>query len=179
MIAALSTVLFVVLVILSSFITNLFFSPTDDTSSQTGYHSYWYSSWAYSYDVGGDLIRTVLGIIQDETGDLFDANELLASRSASIPFRQPEPPGLVRRLFQRFLLGLPVVGVGSLIHMLSWTMLTPVHWLARFRGSRNRRGSGSRDTAAIILVLLIIVGAARWVLPFLLLVWTYNSGHIS
>ncbi|EIM92607.1 uncharacterized protein STEHIDRAFT_164856 [Stereum hirsutum FP-91666 SS1] len=141
----------------------MFFSPTDDTSAQTGYHSYWYSSWAYSYDVGGDLIRTALGIIQDETGDLFDADKLFSSSSsAGIPFRQPPPPpGLIRRLFQRFLLGLPVVGVGSLVHMLSWTMLTPVHWLARFRGSRNRRGSGSRDTAAIILVLLIIAGAAR------------------
>lgn len=160
-IAAISTALFVVLVILSSFITTIFFSPTADGSSETSYYTSWYS-WTYSYDVGRDLVRTVLGIIQEEAGDLFDTNTLVNSRSsARILFQEPStPPGLIRRLFQRFLLGLPVVGVGSLIHMASFTLLTPLHWLSRFRGGRNRR-SGSRDTAAIILVIAIVVGAAR------------------
>lgn len=68
----------------------------------------------------------------------------------------------MKRLLRRFVLGLPVVGAGSLVHMLlSLPLLTPVHWLARFRGGRSRRNSSSRDAAAVVIIILLIVGVAR------------------
>ena len=58
-------------------------------------------------------------------------------------------------------LGLPLVGAGSLVHMrLSLPLLGPLHWLARYRGNRTRRGE-SRDAAAVVVIVLLLVGAAR------------------
>ncbi|KAK0506349.1 hypothetical protein EDD18DRAFT_1123013 [Armillaria luteobubalina] len=75
--------------------------------------------------------------------------------------REPSPPGVLRNVIQRFLLGLPLIGAGSLIHMfLSLPFLGPLHWLARYRGNR-RRNNNSRDITALIIIALIIVGAAR------------------
>lgn len=54
-----------------------------------------------------------------------------------------------------------MVGAGSLVHMLlSAPLLGPLQWLARQRGSRRRRDQ-SRDIAAIIILALIVAGAAR------------------
>ncbi|ETW87406.1 hypothetical protein HETIRDRAFT_469399 [Heterobasidion irregulare TC 32-1] len=159
-IAALSTVFFVLLVLASSTITTTFISAFDDTYDSEPSYSYWSLSsyWYNPIDVGHDLVRVGLRIIQDESGGLFDADTLFSTRAqAEGSLEPPSPPGIMKRLLRRFVLGLPVVGAGSLVHMLlSLPLLTPVHWLARFRGGRSRRNSGSRDTAAVVIIILLI-----------------------
>jgi len=155
-----SAILFTSLVMMSSFLTTFFVSSTDEPSS------YWYSFYVSPVEVVGDLVRASFRIFQDEGGILEDIllSKISPTDSTIRPPAPPtdsKPPGVVKRLIQRFLLGLPVVGAGSLVQMLfSLPFIGPVHWLARYRGSRNRRGS-SRDLAAIVIVGLIIIGALR------------------
>jgi hypothetical protein len=79
-----------------------------------------------------------------------------------VPVPSP-PPGVLKRFIRRFILGLPLVGASSLVQMLlSFGALGPVQWIARYRGSRNRRNSDSRDIAAIIIISLLLVGAVRY-----------------
>ena len=79
-------------------------------------------------------------------------------------------PGiLLGKLVKKFILGLPLVGIGSLIQMiLSMPILGPVHWIARYRSSRGRRGS-SREMTAIIVVGLMLIGAVRFIYQPLIL----------
>ena len=155
-----SAMLFTSLVMMSSFLTTFFVTSADEPSS------YWYSFYVSPIEVVGDLVRASFRIFQDEGGILedillskFSPTESARRRPASPS--DSKPPGVVKRFIQRFLLGLPVVGAGSLVHMLlSLPFIGPVHWLARYRGSRNRRGN-SRDLAAIVIVGLIIIGALR------------------
>ena len=155
-----SAMLFTSLVMMSSFLTTFFVTSADEPSY------YWYSFYVSPIEVVGDLVRASFRIFQDEGGILEDIllSKLFPTESAR---RRPaslsdsKPPGVVKRFIRRFLLGLPVVGAGSLVHMLlSLPFIGPVHWLARYRGSRNRRGN-SRDLAAIVIVGLIIIGALR------------------
>ena len=72
---------------------------------------------------------------------------------------------MLMRFVRRFLLGLPMVGAGSLVQML-FTVggLGPIQWLARSRARSRRNGRGNAtDTAALILVALLLIGALRWV----------------
>lgn len=156
-VGAVSSVLFTLLVLCSSFVTTYFLSSLED-SPVDGY--YYVSFWPY--DVVRDIVRAAIRIMQDQDAILDDT--LVGGRirrprpSTPIPMK---PPGLLKRLAQRFLLGLPVVGAGSLVHMLL-SMPFPIGWLARYRATRSRRGGG--DLATIVIVVLIIVGAARTLL---------------
>ena len=150
----------------SSFLTTTFISPFDEPSSydsspiyiSTGW-GYW--SWTNPFSVGRDLVRAALRIIQDETGGLFDP-DAFSSLSAPESAATLSNPGIVWRFVRRCILGLPVVGAASIIHMLlSLPLLGPLQWIARSRGNRGRRGSGSADTAAIVIILLLAVGALR------------------
>lgn len=94
--------------------------------------------WGYydPWEVARDLVRAAIRILKDEP--LFDESIFRSVRSAAEGMRdgaETAPPaemGLVGRLLRRFVLGLPVVGAGSLIHMLlSFPLLGPVQWLAR------------------------------------------------
>lgn len=105
--------------------------------------------------------------MQDQDSIISDSFLSASSRrrtsNPTMPTPRP-PPGIVRRLIHRFVLGLPIVGASSLVHMLlSMPLIGPVHWLARYRGNRNRRGN-SRDIAAILVIVLLVAGAARPVL---------------
>jgi len=152
----------------SSFLTTTFFSSSDSATSSSDYDFY-YPFWVNPFSVGRDLIRAALRIMQDESGGLLDPDVLF--RPTKSPYMQTPSseglqdsptPGLLRRLLWRFLLGLPVVGAGSVVHMLlSLPLLGHVQWLARFRGGRNRRSSGARDTAAVVIVVLLVIGALR------------------
>lgn len=129
---------------------------------------YYSSSFFYvsPFEVLHDLVRAALRIIQDEDlAAVFD-EALPRSRDGEAMMgaaREPSAPGVLRNVLQRFLLGLPLIGAGSLIHMfLSLPFLGPLHWLARYRGNR-RRNNNSRDITALIIIALIIVGAARLV----------------
>jgi hypothetical protein len=130
---------------------------------------YW--SWTNPYTVGRDLVRAALRIIQDETGGIFDPDLLLTpspapgaggGSSSSAGEELPSDPSFLWRFVRRFILGLPVVGAASLIHMLfSLPLLGPIQWIARSRGRRGRGSSGSRDTAAVVIILLLAIGALR------------------
>ena len=120
---------------------------------------YW--AWTNPYSVGRDLVRAALRIIQDETGGLFDP-DAFSSSTAPESAEAISSPSIVWRFVRRCILGLPVVGAASLIHMLfSLPLLGPLQWIARSRGNRGRRGSGSRDTAAVVIIFLLAIGALR------------------
>jgi len=134
--------------------------------SQSFYSSFYVSP----FTLAKDLIVAALRILKDEdTIGLFD--QVMNSKSSRstrgsdatetiIPTQAP-PRGLLMRLFRRFVLGLPMVGAGSLVWMLlSAPFLGPLQWLARQRGNR-RRNEQSRDIAAIVIVALLVMGAAR------------------
>ena len=111
--------------------------------------------------VGRDLVRAALRIIQDETGGLFDP-DAFSSSTAPGSAEVVSNPGILWRFVRRCILGLPVVGAASLVHMLfSLPLLGPLQWIARSRGNRGRRGNGSRDTAAVVIIFLLAVGALR------------------
>jgi len=170
-IATLSTVLFTALVYASSFLTTTLLSSLDDPSynsydsfsSSSAYFTwgggYW--TWTNPYTVGRDLVRAALRIIQDESGGVFGSDALLTSFASDDPETMPDH-SVVWRFIRRIILGLPVVGAISLIQMLfSLPFLGPIQWIARSRGNRGRRNSGSRDTAAVFIILLLAFGALR------------------
>ena len=120
---------------------------------------YW--AWTNPYSVGRDLVRAALRIIQDEAGGVFDS-EALFTPLAPDNVDTMLSHGLLWRFMRRFVLALPVVAAASLVHMLfSLPILGPVQWIARSRGNRGRRGSGSRDTAGVIVIILLGIGALR------------------
>ena len=153
--------LFTFLVMLASFITTFFMSSFEEPS----YWGFW--GVVTPYDVAHDLITAAYRVIKDgDSYGLFEDNTYASNRQRDLPLNGPfEIPvprksGLIWSFVRRFLLGLPVIGAGSIVHMLlSAPFLAPVHWLARYRGSRRR--NNSRDVAAIIVVGLLIVGVAR------------------
>jgi hypothetical protein len=159
-VGGISVLLFTFLVMLASFITTFFMSSFEEPS----YWGFW--GVVTPYDVAHDLITAAYRVIKDgDTYGLFEDNsDFPLDGPVDIPV--PRRSGLIWRFVRRFLLGLPVVGAGSVVHMLlSAPFLGPVHWLARYRGSRRR--NNSRDIAAIIVVGLLVVGIARWVVIFL------------
>lgn len=169
-IATLSTILFTALVYASSFLTTTLLSSLDDPSYNTydsftssSFYFTWgggYWSWTNPYTVGRDLVRAALRIIQDESDSVFGP-DLLTSFASDDPETMPNH-GAFWRFIRRIILGLPVVGAVSLIHMLfSLPLLGPLQWIARSRGNRGRRNNGSRDTAALVIILLLAIGALR------------------
>jgi hypothetical protein len=166
-VGGLSGIIFTCIVMLASFITTFFISVFEEPT-------YYYSPFSYvsPLDLAHDLITAALRILNegDIIGTFNDCVNATPSRrtrsttdsSPSVPKAGPTP-GLVKNFIRRFVLGLPMVGAGSLAHMLlSAPLLGPLHWLARQRGSRRRRDQ-SRDIAAMIIIVLIVVGAARFV----------------
>jgi hypothetical protein len=130
----------------------------------SSYGSYYYSSyWTSPYDVGKDLVRAALRILKEESGIIDEtlSNKVTKQATPLGPLTKNTSPGVLKTFFQRLLLGLPIVSAGSLVHMLlSFPLLGPVHWIARYRGNRGRRDN-TRDVAAVVIVVLLIVGAAR------------------
>jgi hypothetical protein len=165
-VGGLSAILFTCIVMLASFITTFFLSAFEEPT-------YYYSPFFYvsPLDLAQDLITATLRILKD--GDIigtFDEGVTVTSRTRStdsgpLISHKPRPkPSLVGGFIRRFILGIPMVGAGSLVHMLlSAPLLGPLQWLARQRGSRRRRDQ-SRDIAAVIIIVLIVVGAARFVI---------------
>ncbi|KAJ7169806.1 hypothetical protein C8R46DRAFT_1090077 [Mycena filopes] len=156
-VGAISAILFTVLVLLSSFVTTFFMSWFEEPSD-----TYYYGSgffWVSPVDVARDIIRAALRVLQDQDGD----NGLIFGQGDA-QFGSPAPrsePGLLMSFIRRFLLGLPMIGAGSIVHMLlSLPFISPVHSLARYRSSGRRRDS-SRDIVSLIIIGLVLVGAAR------------------
>jgi hypothetical protein len=163
-VGSISAVLFTMLVLLSSFITTFFMSWFEDPSDSYYYRSsiFGFGGFGFFYvspfDIARDIIRAALRILQDTDGEVFGHAD-----TQSDPHTPHSEPGLLMSLIRRFLLGLPIVGAGSVVHMLlSVPLLSPVHFLARYR-SNNRRRDSSRDIASLIIIGLVLVGAARFV----------------
>ncbi|KAF7347896.1 RING-CH-type domain-containing protein [Mycena venus] len=159
-VGALSAILFTMLVLLSSFITTFFMSWFEEPSDGYYYRSSWFFGPGFyftsPFDIARDIIRAALRILQDTDGEVFGHRD--TQTGSPIPHSEP---GLLKSFIRRFLLGLPIVGAGSVVHMLlSVGLLTPVHFLARYRSSNRRRESG-RDIASLIVIGLVLVGAAR------------------
>jgi hypothetical protein len=161
-IAAVSTIIFTLIVYVSSFVTAACISLFEQGVSEDSYISYYF----YPIDTFKDLVSSTLSILNDEFG-IIELREGSHHRSQNRPTPLlTEPDALMVRLVKKFLLGLPLVGIGSLIQMiLSMPFLGPVHWVARYRSSRGRRGS-SRDMTAIIVIVLMVIGALRFIYQF-------------
>lgn len=156
-IAAVSMILFTLIVYVSSFATAACLDLFEQGISE---ESYIFSYYFYPIDTFKDLVSSTLSILNDEFGIIELREGLHKSQHRPTPL-STEPDSLIVRLVKKFLLGLPLVGIGSLIQMiLSMPILGPVHWIARYRSSRGRRGS-SRDMTAIIIVGLMVIGALR------------------
>lgn len=117
------------------------------------------------FEVAQDLVTAAFRVLRD--GELVGTFEdPIFSRKSTTATKIPLPsrsPGILKRFIRRFILGLPLVGASSLVQMLlSVGALGPVQWIARYRGSRNRRNNNSRDIAALIIISLLLVGAARY-----------------
>ena len=159
-IAAVSAVIFALIVYVSSFVTTtclgLFEQGVSEDSSIFSYY-------LYPIDTFRDLVSSTLSILNDEFG-IIDQREgpRRGSQHRPIPLAT-KPDSFVVRLVKKFLLGLPLVGIGSLIQMiLSMPILGPIQWIARYRSSRSRRAS-TRDLTAIIVVGLMLIGALRFI----------------
>jgi hypothetical protein len=159
-VAAVSAVIFTLIVYASSFLTAACLGVFERGVSED---SYIFSSYFYPIDTFKDLVSSTLSILNDEFG-IIDQLKGPHPRSPSRPTPlTAEPDSFVVRLIKKFLLGLPLVGIASLIQMIiSMPILGPVHWIARYRSSRGRRGS-TRDMTAIIVVGLMIIGALRFI----------------
>lgn len=151
--------LFTILVMCSSYLTTYFMNSFDDYSSYGS--SYFFVS---PIDVGQDLIRAALRILRDQDAfPIEEAARMTTRLTRTDPAQPPSPPTFFSWFVRRFIIGLPMIGASSLVQMLlSLPLLGPVHWIARFRGSRSRRGN-STDVAAMIIVGLLIIGIARYV----------------
>lgn len=141
----------------SSYATTYFMNSFEDYSS-SGSSYYFFIS---PIDVGHDLIRAALRILRDQDAFPLEDNAPRLTRANPAPL--PSSPSFLKRFVRRFIIGLPMIGAGSVVHMLlSLPLLGPVHWIARFRGNRSRRGN-STDIAAMIILALLVVGIARQV----------------
>jgi len=159
-VGAFTSIFFTVLVLCASFITTYFMSVFEEPSFSYG--SY-YGSWhIFPYDVGKDLIRAALRILKDKDELIMDEEAYFTRPKVNVATVTAQvPPGLLKRLLRRFILGLPMVGAISVVQvLLSLPVVAPVHWLARYRGNRSRRGD-SRDVAAMVVIVVLFVGVAR------------------
>lgn len=177
-IGILTTTLFTILVYFASFIATYFIPPPpafplenyDEVQSSYRF-SFFYGYWISPFDVAKDLIRIMYRVLQDE--------DILLSTSSSpgytsplrstspLQYSPPAPPGFFGSLFRRIILGIPVVGVASLVQMLwSVSMLGPFHWMTRWRNMGGGTGTGSRrsrsrDIATLLILVAVIGGALR------------------
>ncbi|KAI0932069.1 hypothetical protein AcW1_000706 [Taiwanofungus camphoratus] len=149
-IAALSSVLFTIIVLCSSFVTTFILSSDSDSTLFS--YGFYYSP----LEVIQGLVKATIRIFVDDR--LLDESILHSRVTQPMSRVRPSstPPGFLKRLVRRFLLGLPVVGAGSIAHMLLSVPL-PFAWL-RFR---TQRGQGSRDLVALFIVATVLMGAAR------------------
>jgi len=158
-VGGLSGLLFTLLVMIASYITTFFISVFEAPS-------YYHPFYSGPFEVAQDLVTAAFRVMKD--GDMASILEdnIRQPSTTSTPTGAPivprPRPGIIIRFIQRFIIGLPLVGAGSLVHLLlSVQYLAPVQWLARYRGSRSRRNDGSRDIAALIVISLLVVGALR------------------
>lgn len=134
-----------------------------DDSSESYEDSYYYSSYHfYPFDLGKDLIRTALRFLKDKNELIMDEDAFFIEYANEAPDVARSPPGLFKRLLRRFILGLPMVGAISVVQILLSAMpiFSPMNWITRYRGNRNRRGD-TRDVAVMVVIALLLFGILR------------------
>ncbi|KAF8971408.1 hypothetical protein BDZ97DRAFT_1753228 [Flammula alnicola] len=153
-VGGLSGLLFTLIVMMASYVTTFFMAAFDEPT----YYNFFFVS---PIEVAQDLVTAAFRILRD--GQLLEDAATYTTAKGPIKASVPRPPpGFVKRFIRRFIIGLPLLGAGSIVQMLvSAQALGPVQWIARYRGSRNRRNSSSRDIAALIVISLLLVGAIR------------------
>jgi len=84
--------------------------------------------------------------------------------SQPTPYKMSDAqPGIIARLLRRFIMGLSVVGITSAVQWM-WSMsLTSFMRFGSFRGLRDRR-SRERSALSLIIIAIVIAGAARTLL---------------
>lgn len=159
-VGGLSGLLFTLLVMTASYITTFFISAFETPS----YYHPFYSS---PFEVAQDLVTAAFRVMKDgDMASILEDNirQPSTTNTTRTPLVPKPRPGFIIRFIQRFIIGLPLVGAGSLVHLLlSVQFLAPVQWLARYRGGRSRRNNGSQDVAALIVISLLVVGALRYI----------------
>lgn len=153
-IGTISGFLFLCIVMISSFITGYFMDAFDQPSSFGAGYFFLFSPFA----VVQDLVAAAIRVIRDEElAGIFSEPISRSTRGQS-----QASPGLIQNFIYRFLIGLPLVGAGSIVQVLvSFGMLAPTQFIARYRATR--RKYNSRDLAALIVVALLAAGAIRFV----------------
>lgn len=119
-------------------------------------------NWVTPDEVAYNLMRIVLRILRDE--DII-ADEGPFRAPLRTPMAKPVAPrklGAFGKFIQRIIIGVPVLGVASLVQLF-WSMsfLGPVNLLARRLGRGRNRRESSRDIATLIILGAIILGALR------------------
>ncbi|KAF9568470.1 hypothetical protein CPC08DRAFT_654729 [Agrocybe pediades] len=152
-VGGLSGLLFTVIVMIASYITTFFLEPT---------HSNVFFFWPF--EVVDDLVRAAFRVLRDgELGIFVDDPAFMTGRAASST--PAAPPGIIKSFLRRFIIGLPLVGATSVVHMLlNAPIIGPVQWMSRWRGSRSRRNRNTQDLAALIIVGLLLIGTIRAVI---------------
>ncbi|OCB88567.1 zf-C3HC4-domain-containing protein [Sanghuangporus baumii] len=158
-IASLSVFLFTCLAYIASFIVTFFMSE-DYTPRSTFFFFGW--NWVTPDEVAYNLMRVVLRILRDED-IIIDENTLRSPlRAAPTKPTTPQKLGNFAKFIHRIIIGVPVLGVASLVQLF-WSMsfLGPVNLLARRLGRARNRRESSRDIATLIILGAIILGALR------------------
>lgn len=158
-IASLSLFLFTCLAYIASF-TVTFFMSDDYTPRHSFFFFGW--NWVSPDEVAYNLMRVVLRILREE--DIIDDNKPFSAPLRAPPVRSSPPRqlGAFATVLRRVIIGVPVLGVASLVQLF-WSMsfLGPVNLLARRLGSGRNRRENSRDIATLIILGAIILGALR------------------
>ncbi|KAI3622206.1 ring finger domain protein [Moniliophthora roreri] len=162
-VGGISALIFIIITLLSSYITTYLLSYFQEPTTSSFYFPSGPLFYVTPLEVIHDLVRAALGIIQDEDEYLDPTIITQGGRNAYPPLRPlRREDGFLKRFMTRLIIGLPLVGSVSLIHMLlTLPFIGPVHWIARYRGNRRRNNSNSRDISALIIVALLVLGAAR------------------
>ncbi|KAF4623857.1 hypothetical protein D9613_001732 [Agrocybe pediades] len=150
-VGGLSGLLFTAIVMIASYITTFFLEPT--------HSNVFFFFWPF--EVVDDLVRAAFRVLRDgELGIFVDDPAFMTGRAASST--PAAPPGIIKSFLRRFIIGLPLVGATSVVHMLlNAPIIGPVQWMSRWRGSRSRRNRNTQDLAALIIVGLLLIGTIR------------------
>jgi len=156
----LSAFFFTCLVFGASFIATFYMGDVEDSrmGSLYFYHPYWVSP----YDIARDLMKMAYRVLRDE--DIIMDNTATGAGVPPRPQSPQGPSGPLAHFIRRFILGLPVVGVVSVVHLLyTMSLLGPMNLVTRWRGMRTRgnRRDSSRDIATLLIMIAIIGGAIR------------------
>ena len=161
MIASLSLFFFISLSYAASFVATFLadFLDLDEPPRSTVIYVGVGWDWVNPIEVFYNLMRLVTRVLQDEK--ILGDDSASSFGTSSTQGRMRSPSSLIATFIRRVIIGVPVVGVASLIQLLfSIHLLAPVNMLARYRG-RNRRDS-SRDIAMIIVLGAVLLGILRY-----------------